>query len=301
MTDALQRRRTLGLDIGPISGDLVLCGGIYSSLLALSALEQWLHEAGLADATIIHTGDVVAYHAEPNEAAERLRSLGWHAIKGNVEEQLAQGADDCGCGFEEGSLCDTLSGAWYAHAARSVRPDLKLWMDSLPDELTFSMGDFRARVTHATPSSLNRFIYPSASDCDITGELGLIDEDILICGHSGYPFSRIMNGRLWHNSGALAMPANDGTARGWFSILRLDGQDIVAEHHALHFDTAGAAHMIRAAGLPEAYARAMQTGVPPNASTLPEPMRRRQGVTLPESFALTLRRGQGSAGLIHVP
>ena len=288
MEHALERRRTRTFDLGQIDGPLVVCGGIYSSLLALEALENWLSAHGLGGARIIHTGDVVAYHAEPNEASERLRALGWPTIKGNVEEQLADDAEDCGCGYEEGSLCDALSGAWYAYAARVVSAEIKAWMGSLPDELTLSIGPFSVRVTHATPSSLNRFIYPSASDAEIAAELGLIDEDVLICGHSGHPFSRVVGGRLWHNSGALAMPANDGTGRGWFSVLRSEGDDLLVEHHSLGFDAGRAAGMIRAAGLPEAYARAMETGIPPNAPTLPLPMRERQGIALPENWTVAL-------------
>ena len=38
--------------------------------------------------------------------------------------------------------------------------------------------------------------------------------DAIIGGHSGLPFTQTLGSRLWHNPGAIGMPANDGTPRG---------------------------------------------------------------------------------------
>lgn len=58
---------------------------------------------------VICTGDLVAYCAHPQETVELIRDWGIHIVRGNCEESLASGALDCGCGFEEGSVCSTLS------------------------------------------------------------------------------------------------------------------------------------------------------------------------------------------------
>ena len=64
----------------------------------------------------ICTGDVVAYCVEPEETVAELRDWGCHVIAGNCEEQLAAGAEDCGCGFEVGTECDRLAKGWYEFA-----------------------------------------------------------------------------------------------------------------------------------------------------------------------------------------
>ena len=56
-------------------------------------------------------------------------------IAGNCEENLAAGALDCGCGFAEGTACDLLSRAWYAHADRQVTKAHRAWMAGLPHRL----------------------------------------------------------------------------------------------------------------------------------------------------------------------
>ena len=37
--------------------------------------------------------------------------------------------------------------------------------------------------------------------------------DGVIGGHCGLPFTKVVGDRLWHNPGAIGMPANDGTPR----------------------------------------------------------------------------------------
>jgi hypothetical protein len=66
------------------------------------------------------------------------------------------------------------------------------------------------------------------------------------------------------------MPANDGTTTVWYSLLIPENASIRFEHRRLSYDHAGAAAAMRAAGLPEGYARALETGLWPSLDVLPE-------------------------------
>ena len=55
------------------------------------------------------------------------------------------------------------------------------------------------------------------------------------------PFTQTLGSRLWHNPGAIGMPANDGTPRGWYSILAAEDGGIDIALHALDYDHAAAA------------------------------------------------------------
>ena len=85
-------------DLGPMDGPVVLFGGPYSNLEALQALAGVIGERNA-----ICTGDVVAYGAEPVETVNLMRAMAVPSIAGNCERQVAKGALDCGCGFDEGS------------------------------------------------------------------------------------------------------------------------------------------------------------------------------------------------------
>jgi predicted phosphodiesterase len=265
------------IDLGTITAPLLVCGGAYGNLQALEALAAFQSEAGVPDSLVIHTGDAVAYCTDTEAATQFIASRGWHAIKGNVEEQIASGAQDCGCGFEEGSACDVASARWYAHAVATLSTASKAWMAGLPSQLTFRMSGLRARVVHGSVTRTNRFMWESLPEREFAAELDGSAADLVIAGHTGIPFTRFIGERCWHNSGALGMPANDGTQRVWVSVLSPTDGGIAITHQALTFDAATAAAAIRRDGLPEGYADGLETGLWPSLDILPESERSATG------------------------
>jgi hypothetical protein len=131
-----------------------------------------------------------------------------------------------------------------------------------------------AAARHGIPAS--RMIH--------TGESVFADEfaaaaaDVIIGGHSGLPFTRRFGNRVWHNSGALGMPANDGTPCVWYSLVVPEsGGRIRFEHHALGYDHERAREKMLAAGLPGGYADALVTGKWPSLDVLPDAKKRLTG------------------------
>lgn len=257
------------LDLGEITSPLIICGGAYGNLEALTALETARQAHGIPDDRVIHSGDAAAYCADADAACGFMRTRGWHAIKGNVEEQLAGGADNCGCGFAEGSACDMAAVKWYAHTAATLTPENRRWIAGHPDRLTFTMAGRRFTVVHGSPSQTNRFMFASLPEAEFERELNLADTDAVIAGHTGIPFTKIVGSRLWHNSGALGMPANDGTARVWYAVLEPLGPNVHIRHLPLSFDATAAAAKIRERALPQGYADALETGLWPALDILP--------------------------------
>ncbi|MCB1492928.1 MAG: metallophosphoesterase family protein [Rhodobiaceae bacterium] len=275
---------------------ILVFGGVYSNFEAFEALIAEAGRLGIPPARMIHTGDVIAYGADPEACARSLRDLGCLAISGNVEQQLAAGAADCGCGFEAGTTCDALSAAWYAHADPLIGADLRRWMAGLPDRLTLEMAGLTILVVHGTPSSVNRFIYLGSPDAAVAEELAMTDADIVLCGHSGFPMVRSVGGQHWINTGAIGFPANDGTARGWFAVLEPADDGVAVEIRPLAYDHALAAEKMRRAGLPEPYAAALEGARAPNHDTLPEADRARAGTPLQfERTKISARTAPGVA------
>lgn len=269
-------------DLGRFDSPLLICGGAYSNLEALNALLDAARELGIPPERIIHSGDAVAYCADPENTAQLLRDSGAHAIQGNVEESLAASLPDCGCGFDEGSTCDNLAAEWFAFADARVGDELRRWMADLPHQLIFEMAGKKVRVVHGSVSSINRFMFESLPEGDFETELMLADADMIVAGHSGIPFTRLLGNRIWHNSGSLGLPANDGTPRSWYSVLVPDGDSIAIRHEALDYDHQRAAEKMIAAGVCREYAEALMSGAWPSMDILPE--RERQAAGKPLQF-----------------
>ncbi|HQT47356.1 MAG TPA: radical SAM protein [Acidocella sp.] len=224
---------------------------------------------GIPASRIICTGDVVAYGADPQACADLLREAGIATVMGNCEEQLAADAPDCGCGFAPGSACDRLSAAWFGYARTRLNAQARRWMASLPRRIDLTIGGKRLAIVHGAPSRINRFVYASAPDGLFAEEIARTRCDGVIAGHCGLGFTRIIGDQIWHNAGVIGLPANDGTPRGWYSILAPAHDGFSLASHPLTYDHAAAAAAMRRAKLPEEYAGALESGIWPNLDSLP--------------------------------
>lgn len=264
------------------SGTVLVGGGIYGNWQAFEALLAAAARHGVGVRNIILTGDLVAYCADGAAVSEFCRTQLGEAlvVRGNCERALAAGEEDCGCGFLPGSVCSALSGAWYAHAVGTVSADCRRWFGRLPAAVRISLGGRRLAVIHGGAWVDNTFIFGSAAAGEKRRHAAALGVEGVIAGHCGIPHSCVDGGVLWHNSGAVGMPANDGTARGWYSLLSETAAGIVVRHLPLEYDVAAAQAAMVAAGLPSDYRVALGSGVWPSDSVLPPEERRRQGRAL---------------------
>lgn len=262
-------------------GPLLVFGGPYSNLQATRAVLTEAARRGIPAERVICTGDVVAYGADAAACCDLIMASGICVIAGNCEENLAEGALDCGCGFEEGTACDLLSRAWYAHADRQVTAAHRAWMAGLPRRITVRLPDGRRlAVLHGGASDISRFIFASTPPAELATEIAATGCDGVIAGHCGIPFARQVGRGIWINAGAIGMPADDGTPRIWFALLTPGEAGLTVEILPLEYDHAAAAVAMRAAGLPEGYAAALGSGIWPSCDVLPPAERARRGEKL---------------------
>jgi uncharacterized radical SAM superfamily Fe-S cluster-containing enzyme len=270
----------------PMDGPVLVFGGPYSNLEATQAVLAEARRRGIPPRRILCTGDVVAYGADARATLDLVRGAGIPVVMGNCEESLAASAVDCGCGYAEGSACGAMAMEWYAHADRSLGAEERAWMAGLPRRLDIELAGKRLAVVHGSVRQINRFVFASTPAAVKREELDAAGCDGVIAGHCGLPFTEAIDGRLWHNSGAIGMPANDGTPRVWFSVLAPTGGGIAVEHGALTYDYKAAAAKMRAARLPEGYAAALETGLWPSCDVLPAKELGARAAPLPEGRML---------------
>ena len=249
---------------------LLVFGGPYSNLAATRAMRAEAERLGFAPRQVICTGDVVAYGAEPEETTQLIRDWGIHVIAGNCEEQLAAGAADCGCGFDEGSACDLLSKGWYPFANSRISTTSRRWMGELPPSLRFGHNGLQFRVIHGGVSQTNRFLFASQHD-QLAEEVADADADVIIAGHSGLPFITRVGQAVWFNPGVIGMPANDGTPDVWYGLITPDPATGAVNFalRRLAYDYHSAAAHLRRHGHANGYARTFVTGMWPSLDVLP--------------------------------
>ncbi len=269
-TVAFKGRQAVNVaDFGHFEGPVVLCGGPYSNLQATQAMV-----AAAGDRPVICTGDVVAYCADPAATVELVRASGWHVIAGNCEQQIAEGADDCGCGFGDGTACDLLSRGWYPHALAATGQEARDWMAALPEVATFVQDGRRYAVVHGGGTAVNRFIWPSSADSDFEAEIAAVERmtgplDGVVAGHCGVAFNRCVGRHHWINAGAIGLPPHDRRPETRYAVL--DAGEVTIER--LAYDHDGARAAMEAAGLQQGYDAALSSGVWPSEDILPPELR----------------------------
>ena len=257
---------------------LFVFGGTYGNLQATSAILNKARTLGFQPSQMLFTGDLVAYCGDPQATTDMIRDIGCHMIMGNCEETLALDAEDCGCGFDEGSACSLLSVQWYAHCKSSLSNETKLWMGSLPRYHRVRIGNFNFFACHGTPSSINEFVFETDHAKTAFHLKQLEEYDGIISGHCGIPFTVENSDGIWINSGAVGMPANDGTSDVWFSTLEIQPNgDLHITTHRLSYDFYTAKHAMETAGLSNGYMECLESGKWPSMDVLPVAMREKCG------------------------
>ena len=212
------------LNLGKLDGPVLVFGGPYSNLQATEAMIAEAGRLRIPPERIICTGDVVAYAGDPAATTDAVMDWGVTTVMGNCEESFGAEADDCGCGFDEGTECDVMSRQWYAYANARLTPEHRAWMRQLPGRVEFQLGRRRFAVVHGSAASINEFVFEKIDDVIKRESLEALGVDAVIGGHSGVPFMQILGDRLWLNAGVIGMPANDGTPRVWYALLNtVDG------------------------------------------------------------------------------
>lgn len=256
-------------DVARFDAPLLIFGGPYSNLAATRAMQSRALELGIPASRVICTGDVIAYCAEPVETLDLIRDWGIGVVMGNCEESLANGEEDCGCGFEADSECSILAVTWYEYANRRVSKAQRQWMRNLPRSIDFVMAQTRFRVIHASLDSINEFVFASSDQQNRQAQIHDAGVGAVIGGHSGIPFGQQLGEGFWLNAGVIGMPANDGGNHGWYMLLEPRGDSVEASWHRLNYEHARSSSSTIAAGM-RAYGEALSTGLWPSVDILPE-------------------------------
>jgi len=256
-------------DLGNKSGKMLLFGGVYSNFQALNSLMQLAADHGIPPENCICTGDIIGYCGQPQETLDAFKKWGAHSILGNVEIQLRDDQDDCGCDFTTGSRCDGFSEIWYAFAKANLHSTSKEYFKSLPDHITFEYAGKKIGVVHGSYDNVSQFVFKSTEWKDKQISLDALNTDVIIAGHCGLPFADELHGKFWLNPGVIGMPANDGQSSTWAIILD-DGVGFEHEHIQVSYDHVAAMEEMQKRQLPAEYALTLATGIWDNMEILPE-------------------------------
>ena len=257
------------VNLGSLSGKVLLFGGVYSNLQALEQLKRIAEEQGIPPENCICTGDIVGYCAQPEEVVQLFKIWGAKSILGNVEIQLRDGAEDCGCDFRKGSRCDGFSQLWFPYAQSKLSKSSLDFIATLPNHIDFRFAGKNITVVHGDYFNVSEFVYKSTEWHIKQKNFEATGADVIIAGHCGLPFNQKKEEKIWLNPGVIGMPANDGSPNVWYAILDDSIGSFRFKHHQMEYNYKLANARMQINFLPQEYARTLITGIWDNTEILP--------------------------------
>ncbi len=264
-------------NIGNLTGPVLVFGGIYSNLQALEQLKVEAGKLGIEPNNIICTGDIVGYCAQPEESLQFVQKWGIHTVAGNVEIQLRENQDDCGCDFNENSTCDILSKQWYPYAKNKVSQNSIQFIQSIPEQLSFTYAKKKITVIHGSAEGVSDFVFKSTPWSIKKRSFEILETDVILAGHCGLPFTDKNESKLWINPGVIGMPANDGDTRVWYFILNDSNGTVSVSPQQLTYNYLLASQLMEDEKLPRNYSKTLITGIWDNCDILPKKETEQQG------------------------
>ena len=217
-------------------------------------------------AATYHVGDVVGYAPWPNETVALLAERGIQGVAGNYDSTVAADYKHCGCKYENDEQ-ERLSHVSFNWTKANTFAESKRALGELPFRL-----DVRAAGGHATGATLTlvhgtpvlNTVYwtedrPDDFNRKMAALAGLKPGDVIAFGHTHKPWHREIDGIHFVNTGSVGRP-KDGDPRAGYVVVDLSGERPAIEFVRVEYDVERAARGIIEAGLPEAFARQLQTG-----------------------------------------
>ena len=262
-------KRDERVNLGSLSRKVLLFGGVYSNLQALEKLKHIAEALHIEPENCICTGDIVGYCAQPEEVVQLFKIWGAQSILGNVEIQLRDGAQDCGCDFRKGSRCDSFSQMWFPFAQRKLTQSSLDFIATLPNHIDFRFAGKDITVVHGDYFNVSEFVYKSTDWQIKKANFEATGADVIVAGHCGLPFNQEKEGKIWLNPGVIGMPANDGSPQVWYAVLEEQDASFQFTHHRMEYNYKLASEKMQTDFLPQEYARTLVTGIWDNTEILP--------------------------------
>lgn len=249
---------------------IAVFGGIYSNHLALQAAIDDARSRG-AEA-LYCLGDLGAFGPHPDRVFPLLIEAGVHVLRGNYDDSIARGLDDCQCGYTD-PRDNHFARLSYRYTFRNTAETWRRWLDRLPGRIRLEVNGTRVLMCHGSPRRMNEFLWESATSTQFLARLAREHEaDVVLATHTGIPWRRVLpGGGQFVNVGVLGRPANDGRTEVWYALLdfsRVEGDAETGEEGTgpavefvpVAYDHERFAREMRAEGLPEEFIETILTG-----------------------------------------
>lgn len=239
-----------------MSKKLAFISDIHGNIEAFQSVLKDIEERSIELHDVYCLGDSVGYGPRPNEVIDLLKEHNIQSILGNYDEAVAFYLPTCGCNInsESDKVKTKNSLNW---AVENTNDENKEYIRNFEENLSLDVEGYRILLTHASPFSITDYVFEDDIEKQeqITEDL---EEDIIIFGHTHFPYVKRVNNKLFINAGSVGRP-KDGDNRACYCILEL-GDNIDVEFVRVPYDFEKMAKEIEDSELLDTFAQVLRTG-----------------------------------------
>lgn len=209
---------------------IALVSDIHANLPALNAVLTDIRRDKITE--IWNLGDLLGYGPFPNETVALARAKMAHHILGNYDAKVLMFEARKDQWKNSKDPVKYFSFQWTSDHLSSVS---RTFLKGLPAQKTVRKGGLTFLLVHGSPK---------ADDEGLTGRTPLsrfralargIDADVVLCGHSHFPFNRRAGRVLFVNPGSVGRPF-DADPRSSYSILTVLKSRVEVCHRRVGYD-----------------------------------------------------------------
>ena len=185
------------------------------------ALEEVLKIAKTKEVKkILVLGDIVGYYYYPEKVLKQLGTWDYLLIKGNHEEILL---DILNGKIDEGTLRLKYGSGHRLAIEKLSKKQLDI-LTQAPEKLLVEIDGVNIQMCHGSPWESDYYLYPNTPN-EILDKCEQEDIDIVLVGHSHYPFTYQAGNTLLVNVGSIGQSRVAGGIASW-AIIDTSNKDV---------------------------------------------------------------------------
>lgn len=196
---------------------LAVIGDIHGNKYALESVLERIETQNVD--FIISTGDLVGYMPYPNEVINLIRKHKVVTIQGNHDQTIGQAEKISTEEITSRTDEEIQDKASLLYTNWCITDENRNFLKSLATKLSLECNGLKIGIVHGSPKKINEYLY---EDQETLARISkIIEEDVIICGHTHIPYFTKVEDKYFINAGSVGKPKH-GDSRSTYILVEMN-------------------------------------------------------------------------------